>query len=38
VALSEQRRKHRRLLEETGFHRLAIYPAGLFSMIEARVG
>lgn len=28
--------KYRRLLDKSGFHQLAIYPAGLFSVIEAR--
>jgi hypothetical protein len=30
--------KYRRLLDATGFRQLAIHPAGLFSVIEARVG
>jgi hypothetical protein len=28
--------KYRRLLDKSGFHQLAIYPAGLFSVFEAR--
>jgi hypothetical protein len=35
--LERTEKKYRRLLEETGFHQLANYPAGLFSVIEARV-
>jgi ubiquinone/menaquinone biosynthesis C-methylase UbiE len=35
--LERTEKKYRRLLEETGFHQMANYPAGLFSVIEARV-
>jgi hypothetical protein len=35
--LERTEKKYRRLLEEAGFHQLANYPAGLFSVIEARV-
>ena len=35
--LERTEKKYRRLLSETGFQPLAIHPAGLFSLIEARV-
>jgi SAM-dependent methyltransferase len=35
--LERTEKKYGRLLDETGFQQLAIHPAGLFSVIEARV-
>ena len=36
--LERTEQQYRRLLTETGFHPIAVYPAGRFSLIEARVG
>ena len=35
--LERTEREYRRLLKEAGFHPTAIYPAGRFDLIEARV-
>jgi hypothetical protein len=36
--LERTEKKYSRLLDESGFRRVAIHPAGFFSVIEARVG
>jgi DNA-binding HxlR family transcriptional regulator len=35
--LERTEQEYRRLLDDCGFHRIAVYPAGRFSVIEARV-